>query len=114
MTDNIQRAITNLRTFTPPPTNYYKCPIRRRAAVLILLFADKGGDLRVVLTIRSAGLKNCEPHPSHYHKAAPYLTQHLQHQMRAKQLSQAAKQTPSKKRHGKPPAVKPGKKSASP
>jgi hypothetical protein len=27
--------------------------------VLILLFADKVGDLRVVLTIRSAGLKNC-------------------------------------------------------
>ena len=27
--------------------------------MLILLFADKVGDLRVVLTIRSAGLKNC-------------------------------------------------------
>jgi len=25
-----------------------------------LLFADKVGDLRVVLTIRSAGLKNCK------------------------------------------------------
>lgn len=28
--------------------------------MLILLFADKVGDLRVILTIRSAGLKNCE------------------------------------------------------
>jgi hypothetical protein len=28
--------------------------------VLILLFADRVGDLRVILTIRSAGLKNCE------------------------------------------------------
>ena len=28
--------------------------------MLILLFADKVGDLRVVLTIRSAGLKNCK------------------------------------------------------
>ena len=28
--------------------------------MLILLFADKVGGLRVVLTIRSAGLKNCE------------------------------------------------------
>ncbi|KAK0292097.1 8-oxo-dGTP diphosphatase [Friedmanniomyces endolithicus] len=53
-----QRAIANLRAFTSPPTNYYKCPLTRRAAVLILLFADKKGDLRVVLTIRSAGLKN--------------------------------------------------------
>ncbi|KAK5721133.1 8-oxo-dGTP diphosphatase [Elasticomyces elasticus] len=33
-------------------------PPRRRAAVLILLFADRKGDLRVVLTIRSAGLRN--------------------------------------------------------
>lgn len=54
-----KRAITNLRAFAPPPTNYYKCPLKRRAAVLILLFADRGGDLRVVLTIRSAKLKNC-------------------------------------------------------
>ncbi|KAK0998873.1 8-oxo-dGTP diphosphatase [Friedmanniomyces endolithicus] len=53
-----KKAIANLRAFTSPPTNYYKCPLTRRAAVLILLFADKKGDLRVVLTIRSAGLKN--------------------------------------------------------
>ncbi|KAK5135410.1 hypothetical protein LTR08_005352 [Meristemomyces frigidus] len=53
-----KRALANLRAFTSPPTNYYKCPLTRRAAVLILLFADRKGDLRVVLTIRSAGLKS--------------------------------------------------------
>lgn len=49
-----------MRAFVPPKTNYYQCPLKRRAAVLILLFADRVGDLRVILTIRSAGLKNCE------------------------------------------------------
>lgn len=53
-----QKAIANLRAFTSGPTNYYKCPLTRRAAVLILLIADRRGDLRVILTIRSAGLKN--------------------------------------------------------
>ncbi|KAK5107541.1 hypothetical protein LTR62_001029 [Meristemomyces frigidus] len=53
-----QKALANLRAFRPPPTNYYKCPLTRRAAVLILLFADRRGDLRVVLTIRSSGLKS--------------------------------------------------------
>jgi hypothetical protein len=56
---SVQTALANLRAFTAPPTNYYRCPLKRRAAVLILLFADRRGDLRVVLTIRSAGLKNC-------------------------------------------------------
>lgn len=54
-----QKAIANLRAFAAPTTNYFKCPLTRRAAVLILLIADRTGDLRVVLTIRSAGLKNC-------------------------------------------------------
>lgn len=43
----------------------------RRAAVLILLFADRKGDLKVVLTIRSAKLKNCEQTittPTHHTK----------------------------------------------
>ncbi|KAK5171970.1 8-oxo-dGTP diphosphatase [Saxophila tyrrhenica] len=53
-----KKAIANLRAYTSPTTNWYKCPLTRRAAVLILLFADRGGDLRVVLTIRSAGLKS--------------------------------------------------------
>ena len=58
-----KRALSNLRAFVPPKTNYYQCPLKRRAAVLILLFADKVGDLRVILTIRSAGLKNCKSNP---------------------------------------------------
>lgn len=33
-------------------------PVSRRAAVLILLFADRKGDLRVVLTMRSSSLKS--------------------------------------------------------
>ncbi|KAF2164218.1 hypothetical protein M409DRAFT_25560 [Zasmidium cellare ATCC 36951] len=52
------KALAHLRGFTSQPTNWYKCPLTRRAAVLILLYADRGGDLKVVLTIRSAGLKN--------------------------------------------------------
>ncbi|CAK1364044.1 Peroxisomal coenzyme A diphosphatase 1, peroxisomal [Cercospora beticola] len=58
LTPASKKALANLRAFIPPPTNYYRCPLKRRAAVLILLFADKRGDLRVVLTIRSSGLKN--------------------------------------------------------
>ena len=53
-----KKALTNLRAFKPPQTNYYKCPLTRRAAVLILLIADRQGALRVVLTIRSGGLRN--------------------------------------------------------
>jgi hypothetical protein len=59
LTNRLQKAIANLRAFASPQTNWYKCPLTRRAAVLILLFADRKGDLRVVLTIRSAGLRNC-------------------------------------------------------
>nr|POF20723.1 peroxisomal coenzyme a diphosphatase 1, peroxisomal [Quercus suber] len=58
LTPASHRALANLRSFAAPPTNYYKCPLRRRAAVLILLFADGLGDLRVVLTIRSSSLKS--------------------------------------------------------
>lgn len=53
-----KKALATLRSFASPPTNYYKCPLARRAAVLILLFADRLGDLRVVLTIRSSSLKS--------------------------------------------------------
>jgi 8-oxo-dGTP pyrophosphatase MutT (NUDIX family) len=51
-------ALVRLRAFKPPPTSYTKLPLSRRAAVLILLFADRRGDLRVILTIRSAKLRN--------------------------------------------------------
>ena len=56
------RALAALRAFRPPPTNYPLLPLTRRAAVLILLFADPAGDLRVVLTIRSLGLRNYSGH----------------------------------------------------
>ncbi|KAF3051929.1 hypothetical protein E8E11_004761 [Didymella keratinophila] len=52
------RVLERLRAYTPPPTNYYNCPLSRRAAVLIVLFPDRHGDLRVVLTMRSASLRN--------------------------------------------------------
>ncbi|KAG9525269.1 hypothetical protein KCU93_g5997, partial [Aureobasidium melanogenum] len=51
-------ALARLRAFKPPPSQYTKLPLSRRAAVLILLFADRRGDLRVILTIRSAKLRN--------------------------------------------------------
>ncbi|KAF1808942.1 hypothetical protein P152DRAFT_476880 [Eremomyces bilateralis CBS 781.70] len=52
------QAIARMRAYIPPPTPYYSLPLSRRAAVLILLFADKRGDLRVVLTIRSKHLNS--------------------------------------------------------
>lgn len=42
----------------PPATTWHQLPLSRRAAVLILLFADRRGDLRVVLTMRSSTLKS--------------------------------------------------------
>ncbi|KAF2099584.1 hypothetical protein NA57DRAFT_37535 [Rhizodiscina lignyota] len=53
-----QQAIARLRAYCPPPTHYYSLPLSRRAAVLILLFADRYGDLRVVLTMRANTLKS--------------------------------------------------------
>jgi hypothetical protein len=44
----------------PPKTNYYDVPLSRRAAVLLLLYADQNGDLRAVLTIRAKTLSSCE------------------------------------------------------
>ncbi|XBQ88430.1 8-oxo-dGTP diphosphatase [Aspergillus fumigatus] len=55
-----QRAIDRLREYRPPPTNYELVPLSRRAAVLVLLYADAKGDLRVVLTIRAKTLSSCE------------------------------------------------------
>lgn len=52
------QALARLRAYTPPPTNYHNCPLSRRAAVLIVLFPDRHGELKVVLTMRSASLRN--------------------------------------------------------
>jgi 8-oxo-dGTP pyrophosphatase MutT (NUDIX family) len=51
-----QQALARLRAYKPPPTQWYNCPLTRRAAVLILLFPDRHGALNVVLTLRSAAL----------------------------------------------------------
>lgn len=52
-------AIARLRAYRPPPFPLWeKLPVSRRAAVLILLYADRRGDLRVVLTMRAASLRN--------------------------------------------------------
>ncbi|GAM83500.1 hypothetical protein ANO11243_014880 [Dothideomycetidae sp. 11243] len=55
-------ALARLRAFRAGPSTYTSLPLTRRAAVLILLFADRRGDLRVVLTIRSAKLKSYAGH----------------------------------------------------
>ncbi|KAJ5421793.1 hypothetical protein N7491_010238 [Penicillium cf. griseofulvum] len=41
-----------------PPTTYNLVPLSRQAAVLILLFADAKGDLKVVITIRAKTLSS--------------------------------------------------------
>jgi len=52
-------AIARLRAYTPPPfSTWDRLPLSRRAAVLVLLFADRRGDLRVVLTMRAANMRN--------------------------------------------------------
>ncbi|KOS39482.1 hypothetical protein ACN38_g9685 [Penicillium nordicum] len=53
-----QEAISRLRNYVPPPTVYNSVPLSRRAAVLILLFADAKGDLKVVVTIRAKTLSS--------------------------------------------------------
>ena len=54
-----QDAVARLRAYKPPPFPLWdKLPVSRRAAVLILLFADRRGDLRVVITMRAATLRS--------------------------------------------------------
>jgi coenzyme A diphosphatase NUDT7 len=55
----VKRALARLRAYTPPPFPIWnKLPVSRRAAVLVLLYADRRGDLRVVITMRAASLRN--------------------------------------------------------
>lgn len=52
-------AIARLRAYRPPPFPLWdQLPVSRRAAVLILLYADRRGDLRAVLTMRAASLRS--------------------------------------------------------
>ncbi|KAH8812259.1 NUDIX hydrolase domain-like protein [Xylogone sp. PMI_703] len=57
-------AIARLRAYKPPPFSHVwnNLPLSRRAAVLILLFADRRGDLRVVITMRAASLRSYSGH----------------------------------------------------
>ena len=63
-----QAAVARLRAYTPPPFPLWdRLPVSRRAAVLLLLYADRRGDLRVVITMRAASLRSFSgtSHPSH-------------------------------------------------
>ncbi|KAH7376052.1 peroxisomal coenzyme A diphosphatase [Plectosphaerella cucumerina] len=56
-------AIARLRAYRPPPLPVWdRLPASRRAAVLLLLYADRRGELRVVVTMRAASLRNYSGH----------------------------------------------------
>ncbi|EFX02770.1 nudix domain containing protein [Grosmannia clavigera kw1407] len=56
-------AVARLRAYRSPAFPLWnRLPLSRRAAVLILLYADRHGDLRVVLTMRAASLRNYSGH----------------------------------------------------
>ncbi|CUS10165.1 unnamed protein product [Tuber aestivum] len=57
LSPNSTKALDRLRTYVPPPTIYSSLPMHCRAAVLLLLFADRAGNLCVALTVRSASLR---------------------------------------------------------
>jgi hypothetical protein len=84
-------AIARLKAYKPPPFPLWdRLPISRRAAVLMLLYADKRGDLRVVITMRAASLRSFSGAPAHPHPPPPLLTPNSQ----ATPPSPAAKPTP--------------------
>ncbi|KKK16606.1 hypothetical protein ARAM_004628 [Aspergillus rambellii] len=59
---NISSSQLSLSTHaTPPPTNYDLVPLSRRAAVLVLLYTDAKGDLRVVAYNASADMQAKQP-----------------------------------------------------
>ncbi|KAK4156882.1 NUDIX hydrolase domain-like protein [Chaetomidium leptoderma] len=56
-------AIARLKAYTPPPFPLWdRLPLSRRAAVLMLLYADRRGDLRAVITMRAASLRSFSGH----------------------------------------------------
>ncbi|QPH00931.1 hypothetical protein C2857_005047 [Epichloe festucae Fl1] len=56
-------ALNRLRAYKPPPFPLWDTlPARKRAAVLVLLYADRWGDLRVVITMRAASLRSFSGH----------------------------------------------------
>lgn len=71
-------AIARLRAYKPPPfPTWDRLHVSRRAAVLVLLFADRRGDLRVVITMRAASLRNfsgTSSQPTYIRWTHPLLT----------------------------------------
>jgi 8-oxo-dGTP pyrophosphatase MutT (NUDIX family) len=56
-------ALARLRAYQPPPfPTWDLLPVSRRAAVLLLLFSDRRGNLRIVITMRAASLRNYSGH----------------------------------------------------
>ncbi|KEY65964.1 hypothetical protein S7711_06624 [Stachybotrys chartarum IBT 7711] len=56
-------AVARLRAYKPPPFPFWDTlPARKRAAVLVLLYADRWGDLRVVITMRATSLRSFSGH----------------------------------------------------
>ncbi|KAL2756285.1 hypothetical protein ACRALDRAFT_1081796 [Sodiomyces alcalophilus JCM 7366] len=56
-------AIAHLRAYRPPPFPVWdRLPASRRAAVLLLLYADRRGDLRVIVTMRATSLRSFSGH----------------------------------------------------
>ncbi|KAI1845710.1 hypothetical protein JX265_008693 [Neoarthrinium moseri] len=69
-------AIARLRAYRPPPfPTWDRLPVSRRAAVLVLLFADRRGDLRVVITMRAASLRSFSGHAAFPGGKADSLTE---------------------------------------
>lgn len=69
-------AIARLRAYKPPPfPTWDRLPVSRRAAVLVLLFADRRGDLRVVITMRAASLRSFSGHAAFPGGKADSLTE---------------------------------------
>lgn len=63
LTCYFKAALARFRAYKPPAFPLWdRLPARRRAAVLILLYADRRGDLRVVITMRAASLRSFSGH----------------------------------------------------
>ncbi|RMZ92697.1 hypothetical protein DV736_g22, partial [Chaetothyriales sp. CBS 134916] len=58
LSETSKKALDRLRAYASPETAWDSMPLSRKAAVLILLFADPKGELRVILTMRSASLSS--------------------------------------------------------
>ncbi|KAK9479277.1 NUDIX hydrolase domain-like protein [Lipomyces japonicus] len=56
------QCLQRLRQYKPGPSVWNSLPLSRRAAVLVLLFPDAGGGLRIVLTMRGALLSSFSGH----------------------------------------------------